>query len=125
MNIAMLVDEGKKELLIQFCLNYCNVLSKHNLITEETIAQLITKSTGLKIDTVLSNGKESKQQICSRIAYKEIDMLLFFQNPLNKNTNINNEEIFEACTNYNVLLATNPATAEALIANLNDCEKKI
>lgn len=120
MNIAIIADEGKKELLVQFCLTYCSVLAKHTLVTEESIAQLINKSTGLKIETVLSNGQESKQQLFSRIAYNEIDMLIFFKNPLNKQNDLHNDEIFEACTKHNIQFATNPATAEALISNLND-----
>ena len=103
MNIAIVADEGKKELLTQFCLNYCSVLSKNSLIAEETIAQLITKSTGLKFETILSNGQEGKQQILSRIAYKEIDMLLFFKNPMDKQNDLNSDEIFRTCNNHNVL----------------------
>lgn len=122
MNIAILADEGKKELLIQFCLNYCSILSKNNLIAEETIAQLITKSTGLQIDTVMSNGPECTQQILSRIAYKEIDMLLFFKNPMDTQNNLNNDEIFRTCNTYNILFAPNLATAEALVSSLA-CDK--
>ena len=118
MNIAIIADEGKTELLVQFCLNYCNELSKHNLITEESIAQLINKNTGLKIETIISSGTESKQQIFSRIAYNEIDMLIFFKNPLNKQNDAHNDEIFKACTEHNIQLAINQATAEALILNL-------
>lgn len=120
MNIAIVADEGKKELLTQFCLTYCSVLSKNELITEENIAQLITKSTGLKIKTVLSNGQEGKQQILSRIAYKEIDMLLFFKNPMDQQTDLNSDEIFKTCNTHNVLFATNLATAEALVSNLHN-----
>ena len=118
MNIAIVADEGKKELLTQFCLTYCSVLSKNSLIAEETMAHIITKSTGLKIETILSNGQEGKQQILSRIAYKEIDMLLFFKNPLDKQSDLNSDEIFKTCNTHNVIFATNLATAEALISNL-------
>ena len=122
MNIAIVADEGKKELLIQFCLTYCSVLSKNSLIAEDSVAQLIAKSTGLKIETVLSNGQEGKQQILSRIAYKEINMLLFFKNPLNNQDDLNNDEIFKACNTHNVLFATNLATAEALVSALPNDE---
>lgn len=114
----MVADEEKKELLVQFCLNYCSVLSKNKIIAEESIAKLITSSTGLEIKTILSNGKEGKQQIFSRIAYNEIDMLLFFKNPLNKQNDLNDNELFDVCNTHNILLATNPKTAEALISNL-------
>ncbi len=118
MNIAIMADDEKKELLIQFCFNYCNILSKHKLIAEEAIAQLINKNTGLKIETILSSGQEGRQQLSSQIAYNEINMLIFFQNTFNNKHISNNDEIFERCNSHNVLLATNLVTAEALVKNL-------
>ena len=60
-----------------------------------------------------------EQQIASRIAYDEIDVLLFFRstNP----TGVYDEEEFELlsmCDRHNVPVATNIATAEVLICAL-------
>ena len=31
MNIALLAHDGKKELMVQFCIAYCGILSRHNM----------------------------------------------------------------------------------------------
>ena len=31
MNIALIADDGKKELMVQFCIAYCGILAKHEL----------------------------------------------------------------------------------------------
>ena len=60
------------------------------------------------------------EQIASRIAFNEIDLLLFFRNtiaaPEYKEAEHN---ILRLCDIYNVPFATNIATAEALILALD------
>ena len=31
MNIALIADDGKKELMVQFCIAYCGILAKHDV----------------------------------------------------------------------------------------------
>ena len=37
MNIALIADDGKKELMVQFCIAYCGILAKHTGKTEKQI----------------------------------------------------------------------------------------
>ena len=79
MDIALIADDTKKELMTQFCIAYCGILSKHNLCATSITAKYISEATGLKIEKLLSGEQGGEQQIASRIAYNEIDVLLYFR----------------------------------------------
>ena len=53
MNIALIADDGKKELMVQFCIAYCGILAKHDLSSTFTTGRLISEATGLKVRTYL------------------------------------------------------------------------
>jgi methylglyoxal synthase len=119
MQIAIIAHDTKKELMTQFCIAYCGILSKHNLCATSITAKYISEATGLKIEKLMTGEHGGEQQIASRIAYDEIDVLLFFRstNP----TGVYDEEEFELlsmCDRHNVPVATNIATAEVLICAL-------
>ena len=79
MEIAIIAHDLKKELMTQFCIAYCGVLSKHSLCATNITAKYITEATGLEVERLLSGVQGGEQQIASRIAYNEIDMLLYFK----------------------------------------------
>ena len=41
MNIALVAQNRKKELMVQFCIAYCGVLAKHNLCATGTTGKMI------------------------------------------------------------------------------------
>ena len=47
MNIALLAHDGKKELMVQFCIAYCGILSKHTICATNTTGRLVAEATGL------------------------------------------------------------------------------
>ena len=77
MNIALIADDGKKELMVQFCIAYCGILAKHDLSSTFTTGRLISEATGLKVRTYLHSA-QGCQQLDARISYNEIDLVLFF-----------------------------------------------
>ena len=58
------------------------------------------------------------QQIGARIAYNEIDMVLFFSDPQSNDLDADLKYITNLCDQYNIPFATNVATAEMLIHGL-------
>lgn len=119
MEIAIIAHDLKKELMAQFCIAYCGILSKHNLCATAITAKYISEATGLKIDRLMSGEQGGEQQIASRIAYNEIDVLLYFRDTRPTNTNNAVEyELLRMCDMYNVPVATNIATAEVLVTAL-------
>ena len=119
MEIAIIAHDMKKELMAQFCIAYCGILSKHNLCATATTAKFISEATGLEINRLMSGKAGGEQQIASRIAYNEIDILLDFRDT-RPDSKINEAEmeLLRMCDLYNIPVATNIATAEVIITAL-------
>ena len=119
MNIALIAHDKKKELMVQFSIAYRGILAKHNLMATGTTGGLITETTGLKVHRFLSGPQGGDQQIGARIAYNEVDLVLFFRDPLTAQPHEPDvTALFRLCDVHNIPLATNVATAEVLIMGL-------
>ena len=119
MNIALVAQNRKKELMVQFCIAYCGVLAKHNLCATGTTGKMIMDATGLKVQCLLPGSSGGEQQIAARVSYNEIDLVLLFRDPLDKYGNepqIN--DLLRNCDLNSIPVATNVATAEVLIQGL-------
>ena len=53
MNIALIAHDEKKELMVQFCIAYCGVLSRNNLCATGTTGKMVSEATGLTIQKFL------------------------------------------------------------------------
>lgn len=116
MNIALIAHDTKKELMVQFCIAYCGVLSKHNLCATGTTGKMVAEATGLNVQRYLSGSQGGDQQIAARISCNEIDLFLFFRDPISVNPHEPNDmNLLRLCDVHNIPVATNIATAEALI----------
>ena len=120
MEIAIIAHDLKKELMTQFCIAYCGILSKHNLCATSITAKYISEATGLEIERLLSGVQGGKQQVASRIACNEIDVLLYFKDT-RKDARADDveTELLRLCDLYNVPVATNIATAEVIVTALD------
>ena len=118
MNIALIAHDKKKELMASFCIAYRGILKNHSLYATGTTGSIIIDSTGLNVNKFLP-GLMGEQQIVARAAYNEIDLVIFFRDPLTAKTHepdINN--LLRACDINNIPFATNLGTAEMLINGL-------
>jgi methylglyoxal synthase len=120
MTIALIAHDAKKELMIQFCTAYKAVLSRHHLCATGTTGKQVAEATGLPIKRFLSGAQGGGQEISARISCDEIDVLLFFRDPINSKNSDNPTDLnlLRLCDVHNVPVATNIATAEALILAL-------
>ena len=117
MNIALMAHDGKKELMVQFCIAYCGILSEHSICATNTTGKLVSEATGLSVSLYMSATQGGAQQVGARIAYNEIDLVLFFCDPHTSNfVDINN--IARLCDQYSIPFASNVATAEVLLQGL-------
>ncbi len=120
MNIALIAHDAKKELMVQFCIAYCGILSRHNLLATGATGKMVSEATGLNIVTFLGGAHGGEQQIAARIGCDEIDMLLFFRDPLTARPDEPDEHsLLRLCDVHQIPVATNIATAEVLIRGLD------
>ncbi len=120
MQIAIMAHEKKKELMTQFCIAYCGVLSRHKLCATGSLGNNVKDATGLEMETLLMAEHGGMQQVAAKVSYNEIDLLLYFRDRDDDSfaDHSAEEEILHLCDAYNVPYATNIATAEALIMAL-------
>ena len=116
MVIALIADDKKKELLNQFCIAYCGILSKQKIYATGKTGLIISESTGLEIECVMPGTHGGVQQIASRVSYDEIDLVIYFRDSVEeydrKDTFL---ELLRLCDIHNIPVATNIATAEVMI----------
>ncbi len=118
MNIAIMAHDGKKELMVQFCIAYCGILSEHSIVATNATGKLVAEATGLPINLYLTAAQGGVQQIGARIAYNEIDLVMFFADPTRPEMLGQVNEISRLCDVYNIPFAANVATAEVLVQGL-------
>ena len=61
MNIALMSHDHKKELMVQFCIAYCGILSKHTVCATNTTGRLVAEATGLPVRLFLSHAHGGSQ----------------------------------------------------------------
>ena len=108
MNIALMSHDHKKELMVQFCIAYCGVLSKHTVCATNTTGRLVAEATGLPVRLFLSHAHGGSQQIGARIAYNEIDMVLFFSDPQSSDLDPDLKYINQMCDSTTFLSPPTP-----------------
>ncbi|MET0018110.1 methylglyoxal synthase [Oscillibacter sp.] len=118
MNIAIMSHDNRKDLMVQFCTAYAGILSKHTLFATNTTGHMVSEATGLDVHCFLSFAHGGCQQIGARIAYNEIDLVLFFDDPNSPSMAEDVTYISRLCDQNNIPYASNIATAEMLILGL-------
>ena len=76
----------------------------------------MAEATGLPITLYLNASQGGSQQVAARIAYNETDLVLFFRDLAEDDSDVN--LISRLCDQHNVPFASNVATAEVLIQGL-------
>ena len=120
MNIALIAHDKKKETIIEFCTAYSHVFKKYNLFATGTTGTMIKETTGLSITCFQSGPLGGDQQIGSMIANNEMDMIIFFRDPLTAQPHEPDvSALMRLCDVHLIPLATNIAAAEIVIKGLD------
>jgi methylglyoxal synthase len=116
-NIALIAHDHKKELMEAFCIAYKFVLEKHRLYATGGTGAIIAESAALTVNA-LDFGEMGEEQIIARVAYNEMDLVLYFGDPDEETDNQNLIRLWVLCDRNNIPLATNLAAAEIMINGL-------
>lgn len=120
MNIGLVAHDAKKKLMQNFCIAYRGILNKHNLYATETTGVLVESVTNLNIHKYLAGHLGGKQMLGVQIEQNDMDLMIFFRDPLSPRSHEPDvNDIVRLCDEYNIPIATNIATAEALIMALD------
>lgn len=116
MKIALIAHDHKKDNLVQFAIAYQNILQEHTLYATGTTGQRVIEATGLEVTRFRSGPLGGDQQIGAMIANNDMDMVIFFRDPLTAQPHEPDvSALIRLCDVYQVPLATNMGTAEILL----------
>ncbi|XP_066923473.1 methylglyoxal synthase-like [Clytia hemisphaerica] len=124
--IALIAHDKYKPNLIKWCQKWKHILKEYYLIGTGTTSKKINKETGLDVQGMLSGPDGGDQQIGARIAEHRCDFLCFFWDPTSAAPHDHDvKALFRIATLYDVLIATNPSTADMVISNpVMSCKKE-
>ncbi|MGY4690085.1 methylglyoxal synthase [Salibacterium sp. K-3] len=121
MNIALIAHDKKKEDMIRFVKAYEPVLKHHELHATGTTGSRIESEAGLTVYKHLSGPLGGDQQIGALIAENNMDLILFFRDPLTAQPHEPDiTALLRLSDVHAVPLATNMATAEVLVKGLEN-----
>lgn len=114
--VALIAHDRKKLELALFALGHREVLGQFHLIATGTTGSILEQKTGLQVERMLSGPLGGDQQIGARIAEERVLAVFFFRDPLTAQPHEPDvSALLRLCDVHDIPLATNPASAEALV----------
>jgi len=120
MNIGFIADNSRKDLIENFCVAYKYILAKHTLYATEMTGRRIEQATNLKVHKFLSGAVGGEKQFIDMIQRNYMVLVIDFYNPMQTSPNEPSIlQVTQECDRYNIPLATNIATAEAMVLGMD------
>lgn len=119
MKIALIAHDHKKDEMVNFTIAYEAIFKKHDLYATGTTGKRIMDETKLDVTRLQSGPLGGDQQIGAMVANNELDLILFFRDPLTAQPHEPDvNALLRLCDVYGIPLATNIATAELLLQSI-------
>lgn len=116
--IALIAHDSQKPKMIEWCHKNSEMLKKHILCGTGTTARMIAESTGLEVYRYCSGPLGGDQQIGAKIVEGEIDMVIFFSDPLCAQPHDPDvKALLRIAQVYDIPIANNRATADFIITS--------
>ncbi|GAA0480962.1 methylglyoxal synthase [Salinibacillus aidingensis] len=116
MKIALIAHDKKKKELVNFVLAYKSIFSGHQLYATGTTGEQVIDKVGVPVHRFQSGPLGGDQQIGAMIAENEMDIVIFFRDPLTAQPHEPDvSALLRLCDVYKIPLATNLAAAEVMI----------
>ena len=115
-NIALIAHDGKKQEMLQWCIENRKILKKHHLCGTGTTARMIPEQAGLSVKGYNSGPLGGDQQVGAKIVEGQIDMVIFFSDPLTAQPHDPDvKALLRIAQVYDIPIANNKATADFLM----------
>lgn len=114
--MAMVAHDSKKDDMVQLVKAHKEELAEVDLIATLSTGQTIKERAGLPVTLLQSGPLGGDQQIGALVASEEVNAVVFLRDPLTAHPHEPDvSALLRVCDVHNVPLATNLATAEAIL----------
>jgi len=115
--IGLVAHDDRKDELCQWATHHRDKLALHELYGTGTTGGRIISATGLPVTLLKSGPLGGDQQLGAMIAERRLDVLVFFIDPLSAQPHdVDVKALTRLATLYDVMLANNKSTADAVLA---------
>lgn len=115
--VVLIAHDRRKDDLLEWARYNAAVLREHDLSATGTTGALIAAGAGLPVQRLRSGPLGGDQQVGARIADGEVDVLIFFWDPLEPMPHDPDvKALLRLAVLYNIPTACNRATADFLVA---------
>jgi methylglyoxal synthase len=116
--IALIAHDNKKGDLAEWARFNRAELAQHDLIATRTTGQLLTEELDLPVTRLRSGPLGGDQQIGARIAEGDVDILIFFWDPLEPHPHDPDvKALLRLAVAWNIPVACNRASADFVISS--------
>lgn len=116
--IALIAHDSRKDDIVRFVSNYAPTLSRYRLIATASTRAQIQAATALPVEQKLTSSQGGVIQIAADVASGNVLAVIFLVDPAIASSEPSLHVLLHLCNVHNVALATNLATAEAIVTRL-------
>jgi methylglyoxal synthase len=116
MKIALVAHDQKKDALVAWTRKWEGALARHRLMGTGSTAKLLEEACpSLRVEALLSGPEGGDMQIGARIVEGNIDVLIFFPDPMNAHPHeVDFQALIRVALTKDVLFALSPRSADFL-----------